>query len=596
MLIGFKRRRGVRWAALAVLVALSAGVLLLAFQDLQSRRSALLHAKGAALWQLGRLAEVSLRSEQALRSAELRQLRAELRSRDLWKQAFDSGLADGAEDEDADADDGNEERQGRRGAASRELASLLRRALEASEGVSAFQLLVADEQGISSRRFDGETTVPSAGRSRTRDAGGNAADRVEDLWYADDVRRAVVAVGRRVESGPLTWESKVEGRPSRAGYRRTIALHDSDELVQGVLVAELDPSSWLAALAALPGSTGTLELRSVDGRSLVDAADEMDAADRLAFAWAAQAGRETAGSEVFESGGQLVAGGVLAAGAVGGSDLIWLARTAAPASLGASVVRSPWSLALGVLMLAIGVSGWGLGLDPRRAAPEASDSVAPASSDDRIAAREPAEVHSTHSSAWVAPGAEGAQDAAADEEAESITVTRPGQPSGESEAAADAADLEESENGSEEADSSRPSRSWEGTAETIPAVVGPELFVLRDWLSDVRSCLEREAARRGLTLEMRCARALPAEIESDPVGLGALLLALGRDALDGTAGDGISIDVLGGADADLRFELDVGDGAIVPPPDLGTFAAALGAEIEQGSDRRVALVLARTLH
>lgn len=588
---GFERQRGFRWAALGVLVALAVGVPLLALEDLERRRSAMVQAKGAVLRQLGRFAEASLRGEAARRSAELRQLRAELRSQGLWQQALDPGPADDAGDGNAT---GDEETQDRRDAASRQLAAILRRALHASDGVRAFQILVADEQGISSRRLDGETTAESV-RSRPT---WKASDQAEDLWYAEDVRRAVVAAGHRVESSPLLWDSTFGGEGSRAGFRRAIALHDADELIQGVLVAELDPSAWVVALAALPGSTGTLELRSPDGRSLVDAADQIDAADRRAFEWVARVGRERAGSEVFESGGQLVAGGILAAGEAGAGDLIWLARSAAPESVWASARRSPWLLALGVLMLAIGMTVWGLGLSARRPAARASGSVTVESSDENAAAGDSPEAHASDLSMRAAESVEGAEPAEAAETSpvvETIEATRtirPTQPSEES----DTADVDPSViASSQEAPSAGSSRSSARAAKAIPAVGGPELFVLRDWLSDVRSCLEREAARRGLALEMRCARALPSEIESDPVGLGALLLALGRDALDGTAEDRISIDVVGSPEADLRFELDVGDGPLRPPPGLEAFATELGAEIQLGSDQRIALVLARTL-
>lgn len=542
---GFERRQGFRWAVWGVLLALTGGVWVLAFQDLGSRRSALLQARGAALQQLGHFAEVSLRNEEALRAAELRQLRAELRRQDLWRRALDRGPAD----------DGNEENEAHRearDAAGRELASILRRALQSSDGVRVFQLVVADEHGISSRRFDGETTPTTPERTQVSPAR-NAPDRAEDLWYSDDVRRAVVAAGHRVESSPLIWDAGVEGGSSQAGYRRTIALHDSDELVQGVLVAELDLSAWGRSIAALPGSTGTFELRSADGRSLLDGAGEVDASDRQALEWVSQVGQGPAGSEVFESGGQLVAGGVLAAGDGGASDLIWLARRAAPPSVWAAAGRSPWSLVLFVLILALGITGWGLGLGLRRGTTGASEPVASGASDEETNAREPSE---THPPDPPAPAAEGVEKLDRVDEGDG---------------------LEEPE-------------------ALMPPVVAPESFALRAWLSDVRSCLEREAARRGLALEMRCARTLPSEIESDPIGLGALLLLLGRDALDGTAGDRISIDVVGGVEDGLRFELDVGDASLVPPPGLGALATALGAAIELGSDHRVALVLAPTLH
>lgn len=528
---------------------LTVGVPPLAFQDLRHRRQALLEARGDALEQLGRFAESSLRAEEARRSAALRQLRAALRRQGLWQQALGPAPEEEADLEaDLEAEgQADREKQDPQDAASRQLVSLLRRALQASDDLRAFLILMADERGISLHRFDGQAATAIAERPQAQ----SAPDRAEDLWYAEDIRRAVAAAGRQVESSPWTWEAGGEGGGSRVGSRRTIALHDSGELVQGVLVAELDPSAWVVELAALPGSTGTLELRSVQGRSLVDAADPVDEADRRAFEWAARVRPEAGPAARFESDGRLIAGGRLEAGEAGARDLIWLARAPAPASVWASAWRSPWSLGVLALGLATGLTGWSLGMRPEPAVLAAeSDSVAPGSSDAQSGAREAPEASPPDPSP---PGAEAIESVDVIDEVEAPEAA-------------------------------------------MPPVAGPEPFVLRDWLSDVRSCLEREAARRGLALEMRCARALPPEIESDPVGLGALLLALGRDALDGTAGDRISIDVVGGPDANLRFELDAGDGSLVPPTGLGVFARTLGAEIESRSDHRVALVLARTLH
>lgn len=549
----------------------TAGVALLGVRDLENRREALLEARGAALQLLGRFAETSLRAGEARRSAELRQLRAELRREALWRQ----GLGRGPEETEARADrvaDGERpdppDAQDPKDVARRQLRSALRRALQASDEIRAFRILMADEQGISEHRF-GRETVTAAGRARRAPT---RSDRIEELWYEEDVRRAVAAAGRQVESSPWTGQGSGEGRGSQAAARRTIALHDSDDLIQGVLVAELDPSVWIAELSSRAGSAGTLELRSLQGRSLVDAVDEVDELDRRALEWAAQPRPSGAAAGLFESHGRLIAGGRLEASGATGSGLIWIARTAAPASLWTSAGRSPWSLAVLALILATGLTGWSLGVGPEPGGGEASDSAAPEASDPPCGARENP---GTGRLADESPGSSEAIDEGGAVDGVEPVGRRiePLDPNAKREAVDEVDEVDEVD------------------ASMSPGAE-PEPFVLRDWLSDVRSCLEREAARRGLALEMRCARGLPAEIESDPVALGALLLALGRDALDETAGTGISIDIVGSPEADLRFELDVGDGSLLPPPGLGRFARTLGAEIELDSDHRIALVLA----
>jgi hypothetical protein len=121
-------------------------------------------------------------------------------------------------------------------------------------------------------------------------------------------------------------------------------------------------------------------------------------------------------------------------------------------------------------------------------------------------------------------------------------------------------------------------------------------FVLRDWLSDVRSCLERDAAKRGLALEMRCEQSLPVEVESHPGWLGGVLVALGREALDATGHDRLVVEVSGDPGSLLRFELDAGDISLAPAPGLEALVAELGARFEGARDGRLALVLPQTLH
>ncbi len=121
--------------------------------------------------------------------------------------------------------------------------------------------------------------------------------------------------------------------------------------------------------------------------------------------------------------------------------------------------------------------------------------------------------------------------------------------------------------------------------------VARESFVLRDWLADIRGCLERDAATRGLALDLRCDRSLPEELASDPGWLGGLVVAMGREALDATSGDRVRLDVLEDAGNRLRFELGANGVEFGPVSGMEEVAQLIGAHFENGQAGRVALVL-----
>ena len=86
---------------------------------------------------------------------------------------------------------------------------------------------------------------------------------------------------------------------------------------------------------------------------------------------------------------------------------------------------------------------------------------------------------------------------------------------------------------------------------------------LRAWLADIRGCLEREAATRGLAVDVRCEKSMPTEFESDPGWLGGLVVAMGREALDATAEGRIVVEVFEDAGEALRVEVDAAPGALL---------------------------------
>ena len=121
--------------------------------------------------------------------------------------------------------------------------------------------------------------------------------------------------------------------------------------------------------------------------------------------------------------------------------------------------------------------------------------------------------------------------------------------------------------------------------------VAPRDFVLREWLADVRGCLEREAATRGLVLDLRCERSLPSELVQDPAWLGGLIVAMGREALDATTLDGVTLEVAEEQGRALCFELHAGEARLSPVAGMQEVAERIGARLESRRGGRMALVL-----
>jgi hypothetical protein len=113
--------------------------------------------------------------------------------------------------------------------------------------------------------------------------------------------------------------------------------------------------------------------------------------------------------------------------------------------------------------------------------------------------------------------------------------------------------------------------------------------VTREWLADVRGCLEREAAIRGLKLELRCARTVRSAFSTDPAWLGGLIVAMGREALDATAQDGIALEVSDSA-AGLQFDFDAHGARLLPVAGMRDVARALGARFRTGKSGRLSLL------
>jgi len=122
-----------------------------------------------------------------------------------------------------------------------------------------------------------------------------------------------------------------------------------------------------------------------------------------------------------------------------------------------------------------------------------------------------------------------------------------------------------------------------------------ETFLLREWLADIRGCLERDAASRGLSLDLRCERAMPDRVVSDSAWLGGLVLAMGREALDAAAEDRVLLEVFEDAGETLRFEVDAGGASLAPIGGMSQAANRVGGRLETMPEGRLALVVPAAL-
>ena len=122
-----------------------------------------------------------------------------------------------------------------------------------------------------------------------------------------------------------------------------------------------------------------------------------------------------------------------------------------------------------------------------------------------------------------------------------------------------------------------------------------ESILIREWLADVRGCLEREAATRGLRFDLRCEKSLPEDLRSDPGWLGGLVVAMGREALDATDEEGVVLEVREGEGDSLRMEIDAGGVPLAPVGGMQQIASQMGARLEPAEAGRIALVLPAAL-
>lgn len=482
--MGARMRWGLAGGVLAswVVLALWAGL------DLARGAAERAEADAAALDDLVRVANAALLQREALLDADLEQLRLRLRTEAVW-------AAGATPPEAGEVAEGGEADRRRRDA-------VLRNALAEAPDLLAFELVVAGHRGLQHVRYEPTPTGVVVSAADAEGAEGVA----KALWYADEVQRAVAAAGRGVEHAE---PEDAQGGASPT-LRRVIALHAPGELVQGVLVATIDPGRAYAPVAALAPRGRALAVVDHAGRLLATsdgwAGDELGVA--RAAAWTARVIDGEGPPRVFQSDGRWVLGRPIARSDGTPASILLLAETGAGPTGLAALRSSVWPGVLAAQLVAGALALFAL---------------------------------------FAPGGAAGGRR-------------------GEAESA------QQADGGEQDGLSSGP-------------------FDLRAWLADVRSCLEREAAKRGLGLVVRCDRALPEEIRGDAGWLGGLLVALGREALDATGDDRVVLDVYADEARTLCFALDAGGAALGPVPAMESLAASLEARFEQTREGRLALVV-----
>jgi hypothetical protein len=412
----------------------------------------------------------------------------------------------------------------------RSTRTLLRRALEGTPEIRSIDLVVAGQEGLSSLRVSPDSEGEAASASGSADLDRDLL--VKALWYSDEVQRAVEARGRRVSRGELTIDS-VDGAP-RPAVRTAIALHDGDETVQGALVATIELGPLGTRLASLASPDTRFTLVAPDGTHIGDSPNPPTGAFAAPEKESAESDADAAPvARAIRASAGLRSLLAPAPDEGGGAPSVyfWIERDA-PASLLVAFLRGPWLLAVVALGALFGsLLAWDRAL-------QRAGGVAPGGMAMRTVPRASAGV--------------GARDAlAALEIAEPVATTADGD----------------------------------------DAPIRRERFVLRDWLADVRGCLEREAATRGLTLDLRCETTLPREIEQDPLWLGGLLVSLGREALDSTRASRVALEVTGVDAAGLRFEIDAGPSDLEAVAGMTVLAARLGARLDEARAGRLAIVV-----
>lgn len=576
---GLSRGGAAGWPRFTLLAlawtALGAGV---AYFELGRAQADAIRTTDERLHGLARVAEAIVSADDARIHALMARLRVELRTRGDWSKP--AALA-AAEDESLRP--------------ARSIDNLLRRALEGMPELSAFELVVAGQDGLALARVEPGAGPPAMLGAAERE------ERARVLWYSDAVRAALEAGGRRVARSPV--EQDAEAPEAAAITRVVIALHEDEEVVQGVLVGELDLAPLGTRLASL--STSELRVALVSPAGRVIGASSAQGLAAVPARFEAVPTGDAVENEADASIEAIVERDGLRSlleplsdpGDSTGALHVWLEAPAPPALAG-WLLAGGWPFAFASLLGLVG-AGWardrasalGRGVNAsRRDEParvtqdESRERVAEAAPEPRAGERASIDVEVEASRVEEAERGGPAPTATPGSTSPSVDARTAGAGGG------DAGAVDASAAAPAGMASATDTTGFESAAD---GAIFSERIILRDWLADVRGCLEREAASRGLTLVLRCDRALPREVELDPNWLGGLLIALGREALDATRASRVALDVYATEAAGLRFELDAGDTTLAAGSGMRTAALRLGAALDAPGRGRVAVEFPR---
>lgn len=526
-------------AAGAILIGL-AGLWFFGHATIQKGRAALVAEHAQSLDDLGKLTQQLFLAEEEKLDSLLIRVRSDLRADGKWaEQGAASQIRDAAPltpEAEREKEVAVQLGEGVTDDRWRRVRADLKRGLSARPDLHSLELVVADQAGLTAVR------VARTAKGLAEDFDDPRTDKgvAKAIWYADEVRRAVAANGRRLVRGPHTRAGV--GDSETLTMRVALGLHDPSELVQGVLVATLDLAPVADSLAALAGSGIQARILSLDGRPLnssaflallarPESADGTPIGPEREASLAARIADQKTQPDAFEADQYLVNGFPLVHGDESASESILLMETRLPPNDLIAQASTAWGLTLVgatfISLLTIVFLVW-----RSRTAPAELPGISEAPLDSSTAPSE-AEVPN--------------QD-------ESLSTT--------------------------------------SSPEPVSAVaIAREQIVLREWLGDVRGCLERDAATRGLSLNLQCERSLPISIEQDPGWLGGLLIAMGQEALDATSEDRVFVRVREDAHEVLRFEVDAGPIELSPVEGMHAVAGELGGHFESSPEGGLAFLM-----
>ena len=470
--------------------------------------------------------------------SRLAKLRLEIRSAVRW--SADHLPNDGRLDIETGKASGAEDSDAAR------LHQLVQDALSDWDGAAAIELLVAGSDGIWTHRVERTPNgVAISAPPRT-------------LWYAPTVQRALAAQGNTAFTGEIRWEERRGAadsppaagadRPQKPHGRLAMALQGPKEKVQGVIIVSLDAERWAMDLAGLgagldssPGTAAqaahteavSLALLTPAGRSVGRGPSPLGDFDASATeSFLSQLAEPNEGLAPFsESTGRYVFARALARQSADPVAAVIVGTTPAPPR----GLDAWWARGYGygcIALICLASLQW----FTRRVRIDPAIVQYEVLGDEETIRRERANANE-----------DGADAPAVHEVPEPLPD---------------------------------PPRE--------PRAVG-------EWLGDVRGCLERDAAREGKALVLRCERGLGDAIVEDSIRLGGLFVAVGRRALSAVPpappgqSSPVKIEIRRGDPDQLRLEVGTPGIASEIRAHLDSAAQQMGAAFQETAGGALAI-------